>query len=381
MGAAGAAIAYLDYNATAPCRPMAAQAAAAALGAAGNPSSIHAAGRAAHAILDRARCAVAALAGAEPAEVVFTSGATEADNLALRATGAKRVLVSAVEHDAVLAARPDREILPVDAAGHLDLEALDAALAAPAAGSDAPPGSATLVSVMAVNNETGVIQPIAAVAERVRAAGARLHVDAVQAAGRIDLRPIWAAADYLSLSGHKMGGPPGVGALLVRDGAPLQAEALGGGQERRRRAGTENLPGIAGFGAAAAELVDGWPAEVARVAALRDRLEAEARRIAPAVRIAGAGAPRVGNTSCLALAGLAAEKQVIALDLAGVAVSAGAACSSGKVTRSHVLQAMGWSDAWAGAAIRVSLGWASGARDVDRFLAAYEKLAAKAQAA
>ncbi|MEQ8604495.1 MAG: cysteine desulfurase family protein [Marivibrio sp.] len=364
---------YLDYNATAPCRPCAAAAAARALESGGNPSSVHSAGRGARATLESARRAVAALAGAAPEAVLFTAGATEADNLALRAVDAERVLVSAVEHDAVLAARADREIAPVDGQGRLDLAALERALSSGAGD--------TLVSVMAVNNETGVVQPIEDVAALVRAAGARLHVDAAQAAGRMELAPVWSAADYLSLSAHKMGGPPGVGALLIRAGAPFQPESLGGGQERRRRAGTENLPGIAGFGAAAQELAEGWRAEAARVEALRDRLEAGVRASAPQVVIAGADAPRVGNTSCIALRGLPAEKQVMALDLDGVAVSAGSACSSGKVTKSHVLSAMGWPDDLAGAAIRVSLGWATRDDDVDRFLAAYEKLAAKAKAA
>jgi len=368
---------YLDYNATAPCRPSAAAAAARALETGGNPSSVHAAGRAARAALESARRAVATLTGAEAEEVLFTGGATEADNLALRATGAARVLVSAVEHDAVLAARADREILPVTGDGRLDLEALNRALGEGLDAGDAQ----TLVSLMAVNNETGAIQPIAEAAAIVRAAGARLHVDAAQAAGRLDLAPIWAAADYLSLSAHKLGGPPGVGALAIRAGAPFHPESLGGGQERRRRAGTENLPGIAGFGAAAEELTAGWRAEAARVQILRDRMEAELCAQAPGAVIAAADAPRAGNCCCVALPGLAAEKQVMALDLAGVAVSAGSACSSGKVTKSHVLSAMGWPDDLAGSAIRVSLGWATTAADVERFLAAYEKLAAKAKAA
>ena len=364
---------YLDYNATAPCRPAAAAALARALQAGGNPSSVHAAGRGARATLEAARRAVAALAGAGPEEVLFTSGATEADNLALRATGAERVVVSAIEHDAVLAARPDRELAPVDAAGRLDLDALRDLLGPKAAG--------TLVSLMAVNNETGVIQPIEEAGEIVQAAGARLHVDAAQAAGRIDLASIWAAADYLSLSAHKMGGPPGVGALLIREGAPFAPQSHGGGQERRRRAGTENLPGIAGFGAAAEALAAGWREEAARIATLHDALEAAVRRIAPRALIAGEGARRVCNTSAIALPGLAAEKQVMALDLAGIAVSAGSACSSGKVTKSHVLSAMGWPDDLAGSSIRVSLGWATTEDDVARFLDAYERLAAKAEAA
>ncbi|MBP5857023.1 cysteine desulfurase [Marivibrio halodurans] len=367
---------YLDYNATAPCRPAARAAVAEALAMGGNASSVHGAGRAARAAIERARASVAALAGAEPADLIFTSGATEADNLALRGTGAGHVLVSAVEHDAVTAARPDAGTIPVDGEGRVDLDALDRLLGTVGTG-----GDGILVSVMAVNNETGAIQPVAAVAERVHAVGGLLHVDAAQAAGRIALAPIWDVADLMSLSAHKMGGPPGVGALLARAAVPLRADSLGGGQERRRRAGTENLPGIAGFGATADELAGGWREESARIAALRDDMEARLAAIAPAAVVAARSAPRAGNVSCIALPGLAAEKQVMALDLAGVAVSAGSACSSGKVTRSRVLDAMGWPPALAGAAIRVSLGWASGEADVDAFLAAYEKLARKAEAA
>ncbi len=369
---------YLDYNATSPCRPEAARAVADALAAGGNPSSVHGMGRAARARLEAARRQVAALADADPAQVIFTSGATEADNLALRATGAGAVLVSAIEHDAVLSARPDQEILPVDADGRVAPEVLKEALSRrDRTGPEAP----SLVSIMAVNNETGVIQPIEALASVAKRGGARLHVDAAQAAGRIDLAPLWAVADMMSLSAHKLGGPPGVGALLIRDGVPFAAENRGGGQERRRRAGTENLAGIAGFGAAAQTLAAGWREEAERIEMLRDRLEAGVRALGAPVEIAGRGAPRVGNTSCLALPGFAAEKQVMALDLAGIAVSAGSACSSGKVTRSHVLEAMGWPEQTAGAAIRVSLGWASEPDHVDAFLAAYEKLAAKAAAA
>jgi cysteine desulfurase len=344
-----------------------------ALSLGGNASSVHRAGRAARACLEAARRDVAALAGARAADVLFTSGATEADNLALRRTGADHLLVSAVEHDAVLQARDDRTLIPVDAAGLVDLAALERLLGE----SDGK----TLVSIMAVNNETGVIQPIAEAAQIIKRAGARLHIDAAQAAGRIDLEALWDCADMMSLSAHKMGGPPGVGALLIRAGLPFMAESLGGGQEQRRRAGTENLAGIAGFGAAARELCAGWRDEAARIDALRVRLEAGALERAPTLQVAGAQAPRVANTSCLALPGFSSEKQVMALDLAGIAVSAGSACSSGKVTRSPVLHAMGWSDDLSGAAIRVSLGWASGQADVDAFLLAYEKLAAKAKAA
>ena len=366
---------YLDYNATAPVRPEAAQAVAKALTATGNASSVHGFGRAARQRVEGARDAVAALAGAHPAQVVFTSGGTEANNMALRGHEATRVLVSAVEHDSVLNARPggmggEVEVLPVTPDGRVDPAVLDARLAA-------APGPA-LVSIMLANNETGVIQPVADLAEVARRHGARVHCDAVQAAGKLPLDVATLGADLVTLSAHKLGGPQGAGALIVLDDAPLHPHLRGGGQERGYRAGTENVPAIAGFGAAAACAAD----EVARSttladswAAWRDRLEAEARACVPDVRVHGAEAPRLANTSCLGLPGVNAETQLMALDLAGVAVSSGAACSSGKVHASHVLRAMGVDATAAGEAIRISFGWTSRAEDVDRFLKAWGRLA------
>ena len=354
---------YCDYNATAPVRPQVVPAVAAALSGLANPSSVHARGRAARAAVDGARRQVMALAATDSAEVVFTSGATEANNLALRGTPARRLLVSAIEHDSVLAAAPAAARVPVFGDGRIDLAALDARLA-----EDETPA---LVSVMRANNETGVIQPLAEVVAIARRHGALVHCDAVQAAGRLNLEFDALGLDMMSLSAHKLGGPGGGGALVLREGLALDAQIVGGGQERRRRAGTENVAGIVGFGVAAA-LATADIADGARLAALRDRFEAEVLAIAPQATVHGAAAPRLANTSCLAMPGVAAETQVMALDLDGIAVSAGAACSSGKVTTSHVLAAMGAAEP--GEAIRVSFGWASRDGDVERLVDAWQKL-------
>ncbi|MBW8268679.1 cysteine desulfurase family protein [Caldovatus aquaticus] len=366
-GEAGAhAETYLDANATEPLRPAAREAAIAAFDLPGNPSSVHAAGRAARRLLETAREQVAARFGARPAGVVFTAGGTEANALALHGLGAgRRLLVGATEHPSVWAAA--RAVageavvtVPVRSDGQADLEALAALLARPAA----PPA---LVCLMAANNETGVLHPLAEAAALCRAHGALLHVDAVQAAGRVPVSLAALGADSLALSGHKLGGPKGAGALLLRPGLDPAPLVPGGGQERGRRGGTEPLPAIAGLAAAAAEAL---PERAAALAALRDRLEEGVRALAPEARIVGAAAPRLPNTSCILLPGVPAETQVIALDLTGVRVSAGAACSSGKVARSPVLEAMGLGAA-AGEAIRVSLPWNAGGASVERFLAAW----------
>jgi cysteine desulfurase len=358
---------YLDYNATAPVRPEAAAAVAAALQAVGNPSSVHGFGRAARRLVEDAREHVAALANARPEEVIFTSGGTEANALALGGTGAARLIVSTVEHESVLRNAPQATALPVGRDGVADLAALAGLLAQGA-------GQPTLVSLMLANNETGVIQPVAEAAALARRHGALIHCDAVQAAGKIPVDMAALAVDLLSLSAHKLGGPQGSGALVLRDGVRLTALVNGGGQERSRRAGTENVPGIAGFGAAARTAAADL-AGAGRIRELRDRLEAGIRAASGRAVVHGAGAPRLPNTSCIGLPGLSAETQMMALDLAGIAVSSGAACSSGKVRASHVLRAMGLSPEEAGCAIRVSLGWRSSASDVDRFLAAWSGLA------
>jgi len=364
--------AYLDYNATAPIRPEALDAMTAALTQPGNASSVHGPGRRARRLVEEARTKVAALAGADPAWVTFTSGGTEANNLALGGLPCQRILVSAGEHDSVLQAAPDAERLPLTADGLIDLDALSAAL-------EGTPEN-TLVSVMLANNETGVIQPVEAVVALARDAGAWVHCDAVQAAGKIPLDMAALGVDLMTLSAHKLGGPPGVGALLARPELPLQPQQLGGGQERRRRAGTENLPGIAGFGAAAETALEEL-STLERLVELRDKFEREIKVIAPVIKVFGEHVSRLPNTSCVAVAGLAAETQLMALDLAGVAVSSGAACSSGKVQPSHVLTAMGASAQEAASAIRVSLGWNSRAADIDRLLAAWGDLYRRNQAA
>jgi len=364
---------YLDYNATAPLRQAAVDAMVRALRTTGNPSSVHGFGRAARRLVEDARDSVAELVGAvpaggaAPAGVVFTSGGSEANALALTAFGRRRILASAVEHPSVLKAVEDVEILPVDSDGVIDLAALEARLSA----AEGP----VTVAVMLANNETGVIQPVAEVARIAHAHGALVHCDAVQAAGKlaIDMRRL--GVDTLALSAHKLGGPQGAGALVLADS---EAEVIplikGGGQERRRRAGTENVPGVAGFAAAGRVALAEMQGAARRLGVLRDRLEAEALRVAPGTVVFGAGVERLPNTSCLALAGLSAQTAVMGFDLAGVAVSAGSACSSGKVAPSHVLAAMG-AGALAGSAVRVSLGWDSVEADVDRFIEVFARVA------
>ena len=375
---------YLDWNATAPLRPQARAAAAEALSVCGNPSSVHAEGRAVRRRIEAARESVAALVGAEPRNVVFTSGGTEANMMALSPflgtpAGVEPrdcLLISAIEHPSVLAggrfARDAVETVPVGPDGRLDLAALARALAAlPRNGRQRP-----LVSIMLANNETGVVQPVSQVAALAQAAGALLHVDAVQGAGRIPFNINELGADLLTLSGHKIGGPKGAGALVKRHQALHFTDPLikGGGQERGARAGTENVACIVGFGAAAAELRLASAAESARMAALRDRLEAGLTARMPAAVVFGAQAPRLPNTTLFAVPGIKAETAVIALDLDGIAVSSGAACSSGKVQPSHVLAAMGVAPPLAQGAIRVSLGPTTTESEIDRFLDAWIRL-------
>jgi cysteine desulfurase len=351
--------AYLDHNATSPLRPEAFDAMVEALRMGGNPSAVHAVGRRARALVDRARRQVAARIGALPAEVIFTSGGTEANNMALAGSARKRVLISSIEHESVQRAVPGADIVPVDGEGVLDLAALERKLAAAS--------EPALVSVMFANNETGVLQPMADVVRIARKAGALVHCDAVQAVGKVPVDLHGEGIDYLSVAAHKLGGPTGIGALIARTDAPFVPNRFGGGQETNRRAGTENLSGIAGFGAAAAAATGLDPA-------YRDRAEAALRAIAPGARVYGAGARRLPNTTYISMPGVAAEIQVMALDLAGVCVSAGSACSSGKVHRSAVLAAMGIEDAEAGSAIRISFGWNSQSSDIDRLIAAWRDL-------
>lgn len=373
---------YLDHNATSPVRPAVAEAMARALrDLPGNPSSIHAEGRAARAAVERARAAVARLVGARPESVVFTGGGTEACNAVL-APGTRRrgappsagdpaLLLGATEHPCCLDGHRfptgAAESLPVGSDGLLDLDHLRARLAALA-------GAPVLVSVGAANAETGVLQPLAEIARVVAAhPDAVLHADAVQAAGRVplDLRAL--GLDALSLSAHKLGGPKGVGALVLTERVEGDRLLKGGGQERGLRAGTENVAGLVGFGVAAEIAAGGLEAEAARLAGLRDGLLVRMRAAAPDLVVFGEAAPRLPNTLAFAVPGLAAETALIAFDLDGIALSSGAACASGKVARSPVLAAMGVAPDLAACALRASLGWSTTPADVARFAAAFER--------
>jgi cysteine desulfurase len=362
---------YLDANATEPIRAEARRAAIEALDVLGNPASVHAEGRAARRVLEAARERLAAVLGIRPGTVAFTSGGTEANALAVAGFAAlgRRILVSATEHDCVRRAVEGAQPVPVDGEGVVSLDALTERLA-----EDPRPA---LVCLMLANNETGTVQPIVAAAALCRRFGALLHVDAVQGPGRLRLAEAVAAADTLALSGHKAGGPKGAGALVVQGDAHPAALIRGGGQERGLRAGTEPLPAIAGL-AAAVEAAEAWRRDggAERLGGLKARIVAGLGAAVPAARVVSAGAETLPNTLCLALPGVAAATQVMALDLAGVAVSAGAACSSGKVGRSHVLEAMGLG-ALAGEAVRVSLPWTATEADADAFLAAYREMAAR----
>ncbi len=354
---------YLDYNATARVRPEVIETVAAVMGAVGNASSIHQPGQKAHLVVEDARAKIAALVGAAAEHVIFTSGGTESDNLALKGVGDRRLMISAIEHGAVLAPALLRDsgavILPVDDAGRVRPEALEAALAV----ADKP----ALVSVMLANNETGVIEPVAELTEIAHRHGALVHCDAVQAAGKIPVDINQLGVDLMTLTAHKIGGPQGIGVLVLREEMNLAAEIVGGGQERGRRSGTENVAGAAGYGRAAELALEGLD-RFAALAELREGMERRVAAIAPARRVFGVEAPRLPNTSCLSMPGVRSDTQVMQFDLAGVAISAGSACSSGKVSASHVLEAMGVPDEEATTAIRFSLGWASTAADVDRFV-------------
>ena len=368
---------YLDWNATTPLRDEARRAIADALDLSGNASSVHAEGREARKWIERARAAVALAAGAVPRSVVFTSGGTEANALALarglrRGSGpaAERLLVSAIEHASVISGgrflREQIEMIRVTPTGVVDLDHLRQLLL------DRPPA---LVSIMLANNETGAIQPVAAAAEIVHEAGGLLHVDAIQAFGKIKLGLSELGADLLTLSAHKIGGPKGIGALILSDGlSGLEPLLRGGGQESSRRAGTENVAGIAGFGAAATAAMAGLMAESRRLEDLRERLEQGLRQTGNTV-IFSDSVQRLPNTTLFTVPGLKAETAVIGFDLAGIAVSSGSACSSGKVQPSHVLEAMGFDGEIAKGAVRLSMGWSTQDADIDRCLEAWRRLA------
>jgi cysteine desulfurase len=368
---------YLDWNATTPLRPEARAAMAAAWDLTGNPSSVHAEGRHTRRLVEEARSAVAGAVGAAPRNVVFTSGGTEANALALTpgqraASGqpVQRLVVSAIEHASVLAGgRFTREAIStvgVTSSGVVDLDQLRGVLAT---------GAPALVSVMAANNETGALQPVTEAADIVHAAGGLLHVDAIQALGKIPFDINAVGADMVTLSAHKIGGPKGVGALVLAEGLAGPEPLLrGGGQELGRRAGTENVAGIAGFGAAVKVATAARISDAVRLEGLRNRLENGLRQ-APGILVFSADVPRLPNTTLFTVPGLKAETAVIGFDLAGVAISSGSACSSGKVQPSHVLEAMGFGPKLAQGAVRLSLGWSTLEADIDLCLKAWRKLA------
>ncbi len=357
---------YMDANATMPPCAAAQAAMEAALRTLGNPSSVHSFGRAARALVDRARAQVARLVGARAEHVIFVAGGTEANNLALASRGERPLIVSGIEHDSVLkpAQMAGARILRTQRSGQIDLADLADALR--------EAGRPAFVSIMLANNETGVIQPVRAAADLVHAADGLLHCDASQAPGRIALDCGDLGADLLSLSAHKMGGILGAGALVVKGDLAIRPVLIGGGQEKFRRAGTENVPAIAAFGAAADDARR--CAHGSRLGALRDRLEGRLSEFGRSVTVLGQDVPRLPNTSCVAVAGKSSETLVMALDLAGYAVSAGSACSSGKVRPSHVAIAMGYGEDIVRSAIRVSLGWWNSEAEIDGLVARLAEL-------
>ena len=373
---------YLDHNATTPVDPAAAQAMMRALqDLFGNASSVHYYGQQAKAAIDTARSAVAALIGAEPSEVIFTSGGTESDNLAIRGaaealegTGRRHLITSGIEHEAVintfkaLAKRGWKTtVLPLDSTG----------IVSPGRLSEAMTDDTALVSIMHANNEIGTVQPIAALAEIAHAGGALFHTDAVQSAGKIPVNVRILGVDLLSLSGHKFYGPKGAGALWVKRGVRLSAFLAGGKQERNRRAGTENVPGLVGMGAAATHALQRMPAESIRLAAVRDRLEEGILQSVSRTEVNGAREPRVPNTSNISFDRIEAESLLIALDLEGIAVSTGSACSSGTLEPSHVLKAMGLSQHRAQNSIRFSLGADNTEAEIDRVIEVLPRIVTK----
>lgn len=372
---------YADYNARSPLRPEARAAIERALGIMGNSSSVHAEGRKAKGLLEDARDVVAASVGAQAMDLTFTSGATEANNQALfgfvRTRPEATIFLSGLEHESVWSAARATgariEMIPARIDGTIDLEQLRDRLATWNLGADGIP----LVCLMLVNNETGVVQPVSAAADIAHAAGGYLLCDAVQGLGRVDIDIEMLGADYLTLSAHKAGGASGVGALIVRGSSPMASLVFGGGQERGKRAGTENLIGAASFAAACAASSE---EEKTRVHGIRDSFEAALLREAPAAHIVGVDSERVFNTTCVVAPNLAAEMAVVAMDLAGVACSAGSACSSGKIQASRVLLSMSMDDNAAKSALRFSFGWANEAGDGEAAALALAGLIKRAQA-
>ncbi len=354
---------YLDYNATCPILPEVISAVADAMAVAGNASSIHSHGRDARKLVEEARRSIGATIDVSPQQIIFTSGATEANNTVLRSFSGQRILVSSIEHPSVIESGVEVISIPVTPNGLLDLGALEQLL------TEAP---TALVSVMLVNNETGVIQPVAKAAQLAKSHGAKFHCDAVQAYGRIPLTREATGADYLTLSAHKIGGPHGVGALVIAPGTHFEKLLQGGGQERRQRAGTENVAAIAGFGVAAEKAHAALPSYFS-LAALRDRIEAHVS-MCPAVTVYGRDAERTANTLMFSVRGIPSDTLLMAFDLEGVSVSSGSACSSGTTRFSYVLEAMGVTPSTTLATVRVSLGWGSQEKDVEHFCAVWDKL-------
>lgn len=357
---------YLDYNASAIMRPSVADLMRDIMSAPGNASSIHGFGRNARKHVEKAREQVAALADAHPNYVTFTSGATEANNAVLKHFAGKRILISAIEHPSVIESAPQAERIPVTHEGLIDIKRFETMLE----GDDI-----ALISVMLVNNETGVIQPIEELVRMARTRHPRVffHSDAVQAAGKIPFGLSALGVDYLSLSAHKMGGPQGVGALLCAPGSEPVPLIRGGGQEKRQRAGTENVAGIAGFGLAA-EIALQELTRFQELSKLRDALEQQLKNAAPMITIFGQNAPRIANTSNIGLPGIPANTQLMNLDIEGIAVSSGSACSSGAVKPSHVLEAMQAGHDLTSHALRVSMGWDTKPDDIKRLAEAWLKM-------
>jgi cysteine desulfurase len=326
---------------------------------------VHTAGRQARQSVEQAREHIAELIGVSPAQIVFTGSGTEANNLVLRGTDCAHVLASAVEHDSVLAATDNIELLPVDGDGVIDVAVLKSRL-------EDVDGSA-LVSVMLANNETGVIEPAAEISRIAKEHGALIHTDAIQAAGKIKVDWVELGVDFISLSAHKIGGPQGIGALVMNEDIPLTSLIRGGGQERSRRAGTENVPGIVGFGAAAKLAAENL-GKANEIGILRDHLELRVKEIAPDAEVFGESVERLPNTTCLTMPNIASETQVMKFDLTGIMVSAGSACSSGKVQTSHVLKVMGIVEDVASTAIRVSLGHGNTMDEVEHFVSQWREI-------
>jgi cysteine desulfurase len=359
---------YLDYNASSPLRPEAAISIANLQNMPLNASAVHAYGREGRKHIENARKEIAALVNCEPNAVIFNSGATEGNNTVLQYFKGRPILVSCIEHPSVLDVVPHSIKIPVTKDGIVDLGALEDLLQ-----KEKP----ALVSVMMVNNETGIIQPIAAISSLAKQYGAYLHCDAVQAAGRIPISLFDCGIDFLTLSAHKIGGPQGVGALILGLCGETPVLLHGGGQEKKARAGTENVSGIAGFGAAARAAQDSMSDVNARLSSLRDTLEQELTLITPQIQIIGGDQTRVANTSFFTLPGVSSETMMMALDLEGFAISNGSACSSGTVKTSAVLKSMGRSDSEASGAIRLSMGWNTKSEDIENFLIAWRKLSGR----